>query len=102
MSKNRAAAALGKKGGKVGGLVKSEAKSVAARLNGAKGGRPKKINLPLESGRMSEAQVVRQPDSGGIHCHRCGNDWTVADVKSGFCPNCPQYTGDNASLSVSA
>jgi len=40
--KNKHAAALGKKGGKVGGKVKSEAKTAAARLNGAKGGRPKK------------------------------------------------------------
>lgn len=37
MSKNRAAVALGKMGGK----VKSEAKTKAAQLNGKKGGRPK-------------------------------------------------------------
>ena len=41
-AKNRHAAALGKKGGKVGGLAKSPAKTAAARANGAKGGRPKK------------------------------------------------------------
>lgn len=36
---SRAAAALGKKGGR----VKSEAKAAAVRANGAKGGRPRKI-----------------------------------------------------------
>lgn len=35
---SRAAAALGRKGGK----AKSEAKAAAARANGAKGGRPRK------------------------------------------------------------
>ena len=38
MAKNPHAVALGRKGG----LVVSEAKAEAARLNGAKGGRPKK------------------------------------------------------------
>jgi hypothetical protein len=38
MSKNRAAASLGKKGGR----AKSSAKTAAAQANGAKGGRPKK------------------------------------------------------------
>lgn len=38
------AAILGGKGGK----VKSKAKSEASRLNGLKGGRPKKIVLPSE------------------------------------------------------
>lgn len=37
--KNPAAVALGKRGGR----VKSEAKSDAARENGKKGGRPKKV-----------------------------------------------------------
>lgn len=41
-AKNRAAASLGKKGGKVGGLSRSPAKIAAARANGAKGGRPSK------------------------------------------------------------
>jgi general stress protein YciG len=40
--KNRHAAALGKKGGKIGGLSRSPAKTAAARANGRKGGRPKK------------------------------------------------------------
>jgi hypothetical protein len=40
--KNPHAIALGRKGGKVGGAVKSPAKSAAARTNGAKGGRPRK------------------------------------------------------------
>jgi hypothetical protein len=37
-NKNRAAVTLGRKGGK----ARSEAKAAAARLNGQKGGRPKK------------------------------------------------------------
>jgi hypothetical protein len=36
------AVALGRKGGRIGGKVKSEAKAAAARINGAKGGRPRK------------------------------------------------------------
>jgi general stress protein YciG len=40
--KNPHAVALGRKGGKVGGKVKSEKKAAAARLNGRKGGRPLK------------------------------------------------------------
>jgi hypothetical protein len=43
MRKNPHAVALGKKGGQVGGLAKSPAKAAAARLNGAKGGRPRRI-----------------------------------------------------------
>jgi hypothetical protein len=43
MRKNPHAVALGKKGGQVGGLSKSPAKTAAARLNGAKGGRPRRI-----------------------------------------------------------
>lgn len=39
--KNPHAVALGRRGGKVGGKVKSEAKTAAARENGKKGGRPK-------------------------------------------------------------
>jgi hypothetical protein len=41
-TKNPHAVALGRKGGKIGGAVKSPAKSAAARTNGAKGGRPRK------------------------------------------------------------
>ena len=37
-SKNKAAVALGKNGGK----AKSEAKALSSKANGAKGGRPKK------------------------------------------------------------
>jgi len=39
--KNPAAVALGRRGGKASGQVRSEAKAAAARLNGAKGGRPR-------------------------------------------------------------
>lgn len=39
MSKNTAAVTLGRRGGK----KKSEAKALAARVNGKKGGRPKKV-----------------------------------------------------------
>jgi hypothetical protein len=42
MSKNRAAVALGK----LGGRVKSQAKAAAARTNGKKGGRPPKVKKP--------------------------------------------------------
>lgn len=40
--KNRAAVALGRRGGKVGGKSTSAAKVAAARRNGARGGRPRK------------------------------------------------------------
>lgn len=40
--KNPHAVALGRRGGKVGGKSTSDAKRAAARLNGSKGGRPKK------------------------------------------------------------
>jgi hypothetical protein len=36
--------------GRKGGLVKSESKAQAVRLNGLKGGRPKKPSLSLEHG----------------------------------------------------
>lgn len=42
-NKNPHAVALGRRGGQVGGKVKSAAKAAAARLNGKKGGRPKKL-----------------------------------------------------------
>lgn len=42
MSKNPAAVALGSLGGK----STSEAKKAAAKLNGTKGGRPKKVDKP--------------------------------------------------------
>ena len=42
MSKNRAASALGRLGGRVGGKSTSTKKQAAARANGAKGGRPHK------------------------------------------------------------
>jgi hypothetical protein len=41
--KNPNAVALGALGGKVGGKVKSEAKAAAARINGKRGGRPRKV-----------------------------------------------------------
>ena len=41
VKKNPAAVSLGRLGGKASGQVKSEAKAIAARLNGRKGGRPK-------------------------------------------------------------
>lgn len=42
-TKNPAAVALGA----LGGRVKSERKAVAARLNGKRGGRPKKAQQPV-------------------------------------------------------
>jgi hypothetical protein len=44
--KNQHAVALGKKGGKIGGLSRSPAKIATAKANGKKGGRPKKIVEP--------------------------------------------------------
>lgn len=41
MKKNPHAVALGRRGGKVGGLATTPAKQKAARENGKKGGRPK-------------------------------------------------------------
>lgn len=46
LSKIRAVA--GSAGGRVGGRSTSEAKAAAARLNGKKGGRPKKLQPPLD------------------------------------------------------
>jgi hypothetical protein len=40
MTKNPAAVSLGRRGGKIGGKVKSEAKAAAVRENGKLGGRP--------------------------------------------------------------
>lgn len=42
----KAAAALGRKGGIIGGKSTSPAKAAAARANGRKGGRPPKPALP--------------------------------------------------------
>lgn len=44
VSKNLAAASLGR----LGGLVRSERKTAAARLNGKRGGRPAKVK-PIQS-----------------------------------------------------
>lgn len=44
--KNKAAQELGK----LGGLVKSEAKTKAVRENGKRGGRPKKKTMPNNGG----------------------------------------------------
>lgn len=52
--KTRHAAALGKKGGKVGGLSKSPAKTAAARENGKKGGRPRKPVSDMPNAEMSQ------------------------------------------------
>lgn len=43
MGKNPHAVALGRLGGLVGGKSTSEEKAAAARTNGKKGGRPKKV-----------------------------------------------------------
>lgn len=43
--KNPAAVALGRKGGKANKGRTSDAKAAAARANGAKGGRPRKVTL---------------------------------------------------------
>lgn len=43
-TKNPAAVALGR----LGGLVKSQRKAETARLNGKRGGRPKKVRQPAE------------------------------------------------------
>ena len=48
--KNPHAVALGRAGGKVGGISKSKAKAQAARRNGRLGGRPKKILVKGENG----------------------------------------------------
>jgi hypothetical protein len=45
--KNPAAVALGRKGGK----ARSEAKAAAARANGAKGGRPPKVESSRDTSR---------------------------------------------------
>ncbi len=37
-----------------------------------------------------------------VHCHRCGNDWTTAQTNDGYCPSCPDYREEHASLSISA
>ena len=55
MSKNRAAASLGKKGGR----AKSPAKTAAAHANGRKGGRPRK---PVDA--ASSAPCTARPLAG--------------------------------------
>ena len=55
MSKNRAAASLGKKGGR----AKSPAKTAAARANGRKGGRPRN---PVDAD--SAAHCTVRPSAG--------------------------------------
>jgi hypothetical protein len=64
--KNPHAVALGRKGGKIGGAVKSPAKSAAAQANGQKGGRPRK---PVDSAEAAPctARVKRpaMPTSNG-------------------------------------
>lgn len=50
--KNIHAVALGKKGG----MVKSEAKAKAVRLNGLKGGRPKKAKGEVHHGPATRSQ----------------------------------------------
>lgn len=54
--------------GKLGGSIKSETKSKAARLNGKKGGRPNKISLDGTS-------------PAKRYCHNCiavGGEWIYA------------------------
>lgn len=41
--KNPHAVALGRRGGKIGGKATTEAKAAAARENGKRGGRPRKV-----------------------------------------------------------
>jgi cytosine/adenosine deaminase-related metal-dependent hydrolase len=72
--KNPHAVILGRKGGKVGGKSTSPAKAAAARLNGLKGGAPKKgktadaVATPFDKGkadpsREEEKQLASQePD----------------------------------------
>jgi hypothetical protein len=43
MAKNPHAVALGRKGGKVGGLARTPKKARSSRRNGKLGGRPKKV-----------------------------------------------------------
>lgn len=52
-AKNPHAVALGRRGGQVGGKVKSEAKAAAARENGKKGGRPPKSKRDMKQGDRS-------------------------------------------------
>lgn len=54
MTKNPAAVALGR----LGGSVKSEAKTIAARANGKKGGRPKEEKTMTTPETMTDAQLV--------------------------------------------
>lgn len=54
MAKNPHAVALGRKGGK----IKSEAKTEAARANGKKGGRPKKITDPSTTPRCHSQSIA--------------------------------------------
>ena len=63
VKKNPAAVSLGRRGGK----VTSEAKAIAARLNGRKGGRPKKSAAPfadLPESRKRDAALDRWRRSG--------------------------------------
>jgi hypothetical protein len=63
-----AAALLGGRGGKVGGLSTSSAKAGASRANGAKGGRPPLVNKVQVIDRLDDNRVVSE--------HRT---WTLAE-----------------------
>jgi general stress protein YciG len=78
--KNPHAVALGRKGGKIGGRVKSDAKAAAARENGKRGGRPKLRRTRLASARRAGKRrpagtVPRRP--AGVRVAR-PPEWTCA------------------------
>jgi hypothetical protein len=57
-SKNKAAVALGKNGGK----AKSEAKALSSKANGAKGGRPKKtVPVPPLPTTLPDTKTIEGP-----------------------------------------
>lgn len=70
-SKNRAAVALGRKGGRIGGRVTSPAKAAAARANGARGGRPRK-DAAATCWACGRVDVRKRPRHGKLfYRHAC-------------------------------
>lgn len=58
--KNPHAVALGRKGGKVGGKARTEAKAQAARANGKLGGRPTQAQRIARATKTSKAAAAKR------------------------------------------
>lgn len=82
--KNRAAVALGRKGGR----VRSDAKAAASRANGAKGGRPRK--LPALS--RTPLCAFRDPAKRGSRSPACSEPYATHVVADYFIDPVTRHT----------